>query len=441
MYKKKCTQLNDALIKIRDIFNKKVFYSGIANTFSVFSQFFIQIASVPLLINAFGIENYGIWILISTVPVYIALSDVGLINAATSDMAMAHAANNIKKAQIVFQTMSAIVIALFSFIVFLVFLIIFFTSSSDYIWTQSFLPHVYAIPLLTAHAALSMISALPVAAFRASGHYARGTLLFDIFTLLEACLVLATATLTQNLVWTAAAPLFCRALATPIIYLHMRRVLPCFQFGLKYFSFSEVRRLTPAAFGLAAIPIGLGVSLQGMALIIGAMLGPAAVALFVAARTASRAPIQIAGVVTRALVPEASAARGRYDLDAGRHYQKLNWLITLSILFPSAIIFGLYGVKIISIWTGGVVALSYAFTILMAGTIVAHGFWYLTTVMLTATHEHLFISKFIIPICIIGILFSGINIYIFGIIGAALGLLFIDILLSLILISRIYPKK
>ena len=63
----------------------------------------IQIGSVPLFIHFWGKLLYGEWLLISTVPSYFALSDLGFANAAGTEMTMRVARGDREGALKVFQ--------------------------------------------------------------------------------------------------------------------------------------------------------------------------------------------------------------------------------------------------------------------------------------------------------------------------------------------------
>ena len=54
----------------------------------------IQLGSVPLLLHAWGAARYGDWLLLSAIPIYLSLSDLGFGDASGSDMAMRVAAND-----------------------------------------------------------------------------------------------------------------------------------------------------------------------------------------------------------------------------------------------------------------------------------------------------------------------------------------------------------
>ncbi len=404
-----------------------------ANLFAICSQLLIQLISVPVLAHTLGLETYGIWLILSTIPTYLILSDVGLVTASTNDMAIRHAAGDEKGVVAVFQATSAVVIGLFSTVAVLSVVIVGLTLSVPGIWTAAARPHAWAAALLAGYASLCIISMLPVAALRATGHYARGTLMYDACTLVEALLTLGAAAVTRNLVIAAAAPLVFRALALPVIYWQMTRLQPHMYFAIPQSIGPEVRRLMPAALGVLAIPAGLALSLQGLSLVIGGVLGAAAVAAFVPVRTASRMAILVAGVAGRALIPEISGARGRGDAVAERRYWRINMVVTWGMLLPAGIGFALFGSQLVSIWTGGAVQPSQALVWVMAATIVIHGLWYLSAGLLTASHDHIAIAPHIVVVSALGLVVAWYLVPLLGLVGAALSLLLTDVVLAAVI--------
>src|SRR6266853_4248178 len=64
----------------------------------------VQVVSVPLLLHVWGAAKYGDWLLLSAIPSYLTLSDLGFGNASGSDMAMRVAANDRRGALETFQS-------------------------------------------------------------------------------------------------------------------------------------------------------------------------------------------------------------------------------------------------------------------------------------------------------------------------------------------------
>src|ERR1700693_4636189 len=54
----------------------------------------IQLGSVPIFLHAWGAAKYGDWLLLSAIPSYLSLSDLGFGDASGSDMCMRVAAGD-----------------------------------------------------------------------------------------------------------------------------------------------------------------------------------------------------------------------------------------------------------------------------------------------------------------------------------------------------------
>src|SRR5437868_10243316 len=64
----------------------------------------VQLGSVPVLLHAWGSAKYGDWLLLSAIPSYLTLSDLGFGNASGSEMPMQVAANDRQSALETFQS-------------------------------------------------------------------------------------------------------------------------------------------------------------------------------------------------------------------------------------------------------------------------------------------------------------------------------------------------
>src|ERR1700731_1725951 len=64
----------------------------------------IQLGSVPVFLHVWGAAKYGDWLLLSAIPSYLTLSDLGFGNASGSDMPMLVAANDHEGALRTFQS-------------------------------------------------------------------------------------------------------------------------------------------------------------------------------------------------------------------------------------------------------------------------------------------------------------------------------------------------
>src|ERR1700690_1814075 len=71
----------------------------------------IQLGSVPVLLHVWGAAKYGDWLLLSAVPSYLTLSDLGFGDASGSDMSMRVAADDRQGALQTFQSSWVLVTA------------------------------------------------------------------------------------------------------------------------------------------------------------------------------------------------------------------------------------------------------------------------------------------------------------------------------------------
>jgi O-antigen/teichoic acid export membrane protein len=414
---------------------------GVANLFAIISQIVIQLISVPIMIHAIGLNEYGIWLMLSTIPTYLVLSDLGLVTAATNEMTIRYASKDSQGVLTTFHSISFVIMLVFGVLSFLSIIFVGTISLIGDYWAGDFQLYAWSAVFLTIYASLCIISMLPVAVLRATGHYARGTLMYDVCTFVEAMLILVVATISKNLALAAAAPMIFRALALAVIYRQMRRFQPEIGFGRTSVQMNKVRQLLPAAVSVMAIPAGLAISLQGTSLVIGALIGSVAVATFSAVRTASRMAILLAGVVSRALIPELAAARGRNDTDAEDRYWRINGWSKWLMLVPASVLFGLLGARIVELWTNGAVSPPQSLIWLMSLTIAAHGSWYLNVTLLTASHDHIAVAPFVPITCLFGLAVATLLISPFGLLGAAASLFIVDATLALFVGSRVQLLK
>src|ERR1700751_6172445 len=58
-----------------------------AQAYSQVETLGIQLATIPLLIHAWGVSHYGVWLTLTAIPTYLAFSDFGFTFIAKNDMA------------------------------------------------------------------------------------------------------------------------------------------------------------------------------------------------------------------------------------------------------------------------------------------------------------------------------------------------------------------
>jgi hypothetical protein len=59
-----------------------------ANAYGQAITILIQLVSVPLYLHYWGKQLYGEWLILSAIPAYLALSDIGFASVTANDMTM-----------------------------------------------------------------------------------------------------------------------------------------------------------------------------------------------------------------------------------------------------------------------------------------------------------------------------------------------------------------
>jgi len=346
----------------------------------------LQILSVPVLVHLWGVPAYGEWLMITTIPTYFALSDLGFSDAATSDMTIAFARGERDRVVTTFQSvlLLALVIAAIALALAIPLAFAAHAGAGSAWWRANHL----TLLLMVAYSAAALCSRIVLSAHRSTGHYASGTLIYDFLQALEGFSALAVALADRGFASAAAAYLAWRLINIIVMLVMLRRWEPWLSIGFARARRAELKRLLWPALGAMAIPTALSINIQGMILVAGAMISPVAAATLGPVRTLSRIAIQIVGVVNRSTMPEFSAAASRHDVHGLRRLLELNLLAILVVLLPGALLFGFFGSRLVARWTAESIVPSPKFVALMAAAMVFNGLWYFTSNLLLAVNAH-----------------------------------------------------
>jgi O-antigen/teichoic acid export membrane protein len=290
--------------------------------------------------------------------------------------------------------------------------------------------------LLCGYALLSLQTDLITSGFRCEGGYALGLLLKNLLRLTETFVVTAMVVFSRSPVEAAAGYLVTRALGTAVMAAIMVRQSPWLRYGSSHARWGCSRRLLAPAVAYMAFPAGGALSLQGMVLVVGAVLGPIAVVTFSTMRTLTRFGFQIMESVKNSVWPELSAAYGMQNWPLARRLHRLACQASLwSSLLSVGFLF-IFGGRIIALWTHGRVTadtLTFRWLLLV---IVANSFWYTSSVVTVASNQHQRVAVFYLAGTALSLLLARLFMPYFGISGAAMALLAIDLVVGWYVLAR-----
>jgi O-antigen/teichoic acid export membrane protein len=385
----------------------------------------IQLGSVPILLHVWGVAKYGDWLLLSAIPSYLTLSDLGLGDASGSDMSMRVAAGDRKAALETFQSSWVFVTAVSSVILLLALIFVWWIPWQPWLKLSSVSSRQAAelISVLGAYVVLSQQNGIAESGYRSDGHFATGTFWMAILRFVEAAVAAIVAVLHGDLLAVASTYLLVRCVGTVGYALLLRRVSPWIHYGIGHARLKTIRQVAAPAFAFMAFPAGQALSFQGFTILIGAVLGPIAVVSFSTLRTLSRLNVQILTMIANTLWPELSRAFGEGDVHLARRLHRLAWQASLGLSLLGGALLWMSGPFIYRVWVHHNVSFNTTCFHVLLLVAVASSLWTMSSVILMSINVHSRIAAAYVAATAISLGLASLFIPVLGTTGAAIALL------------------
>ena len=406
-------------------FKSRLIKSLGANAFGQLVSVAIQLLNVPIFLHYWGVQMYGEWLILSAIPAYLNLSDIGFASVAGNDMTMRVAKGDEKGALEVYQSIWLLIsttsLAVGCFAGILAWLI-----PLNHHFSLSHIPAneiTLALCALLLYTLVSLQGGVLSAGFRASGNYAYGTVLNNIARLIEALVTIIVLATGGGVLIITLALLIGKCITTISLWLALGKRAAWLSHGYHAAKLSTIRQLYKPAIAFMAFPLGLALNIQGMTLVIGALLGPTAITIFSTYRTLTRLLIQVIGLLNQALWPEISRGYGAGDLVSVRKIHRQASAATFWVGLAGIMTLELFGTYIIGIWTHHTFTSNYQLLALLLIDVFLYNLWQSSLTVLIATNRHQTISITFILSAAFGLLLGNQFLPIFGLNGAAIALI------------------
>jgi O-antigen/teichoic acid export membrane protein len=360
-----------------------------ANAFGQAVNIFIQLASLPLFLHHWDVTTYGTWLMLSALPAYLSMADVGMVATAGNRMTMALGqgqaalANTVFQSALVFMLLTCSGLALLTLPTVLLAPIPGLDSGDERV----------ALAALLCGVLLALFGGLAEAIFKATGRYALGTTLGTLTRLLE-----WGGWMLGLLVWgsftaVAVAGLGARLLGVLLASVLSRQGSAGLHWGMAHAQGSEIRAMLAPALSFMLFPLANAISFQGITLLVGQQFGPAVVTLFNTYRTIARVAVQVTATFGHALWAEFSRLFGLGGATAVRAvYQRSMWMGVLLSLGLSGMLC-LAGPHLLRVWTHGAVGFDAGLMGLLLAYAAICGSWHVPRVLLMATNQHMNLAR------------------------------------------------
>ena len=369
---------------------QRVLHALAANAFGQVVTVLSQLLLTPLFFRYWGAGLYGEWLLLSSIPSYLTMADLGIGSAAGNEMTMRAGGADYMGAQQTFR--GALWVASMAGALALgLGLLLAMLASQLHMPRTELLQAGDAssiLLMLSCSVALGFWGGVVSAGFRAAGRNALGISLANGARLLEALGMASALLLDQGALALCGLALAIKAVTLAIQYFTLRRLCTWLVYPKAPADRTLARRLIAPSLAFVAFPLGNALALQGPILIIGHVLGAPAVAMFSTMRTLARLPIQIANAFNSSVWPEMSRAHGAGDAQLLRRLHRSTWCLTLVPVVVCGFGLAYLGEWIAHYWLGS--GAGYKPLVLNALVLITvlSAIWNASSVVLSATNTH-----------------------------------------------------
>ncbi len=361
-----------------------------ATALGPFVTMLVQLVSVPLFLHFWGSHLYGEWLIISAVPMYLSISDIGFGSVAGNDMAMRISAGDRPGALETFQSTWLLVAAISIIIAAAASFCIYLTPLPSWLQIRTIpVDQARLVLLLLSIYSLSVLQASTLlSGFRSDGKYPMGALATNLVRFTENAAVLGTLMLHAGPVRVALALASVRLVGTVAVSILLVANSPWLRFGYACATWQRIKDLAPPAFAFMAFPTGNALSIQGMTVLIGMLLGPVAVATFTPMRTLSRFPYQVIDSIKNAVWPELSSAYGAEKWDLARKLHRSSCQLAFWFALAAVVGLAIGGPWCFRLWTRGQVVMNVPCFDILLLVVVASSLWNTSSAVSVAANRH-----------------------------------------------------
>ena len=389
-----------------------------------------QLGAVPLFLHFWGVTKYGEWLVLSAIPSYLSFCELGFGDASGSDMTVRVAAGDRQGALCTFQSSWALLLVTSAIALLFGALTVGLIPWTAWLHlsTVSNRDAAWVVFLFGAYILAIQQTGVLESGYRCDGNYSAGTFYMNIFRLVETVGGVLVGIWTGSFVALVATYLLLRLPGIAWYRLLLKRYSPWLSMGFfRKAKWTRVKQLSKPALGFVVMPSANALSIQGFTVMIGVLLGPVSVAAFTTLRTLTRMNFQFVTTLGFTIWPELSSAFGSGNLLLARKLHRAAYRIGMTVSLLTSCALWVLGPFVYRLWMHNAIPFdSRCFNILILVTI-ANSNWYLSSVvpMSTNGHHRIALIYFAMAATSVALAYGLVNV--FGIVGAALSLLFVDL--------------
>lgn len=336
----------------------------------------VQLLTIPLLTQFWGAEGYGIWLMLLTVPTYIALSDLGFGTAAGVVVTRCSVVQDYDTALAAIHSTIAFVLTAV-----LVAAGVVFGYAGWLAWQGGAVAGfgageiALAVVFITAYAVVLSQMRIVTVIYSSTHKFAFGTVLAGTMVLLEGGALVWVVVSGGGIALAGFVYLSIRTCGYFLSAYLLKKQEPWVTIGVSLATKKVIRELANPSAAALGLTLATALILQGLVLALGVTAGAATVAIFGAARTLSRAPLQLSGMVLRPSLPELTRAITEGNRALERRLTRVNVAVALLVTIPFAVFLSFFGGALLTWVSGGVLVAPKTLFVVLALACVFNATW------------------------------------------------------------------
>lgn len=322
---------------------RKVFSFGIlVNAFTLLSNLLIP----PYLIESLGVDRYGVWLYIFSIPMSLTMLDGGISSAFSTEVYRLHSRGEVDKAAATFKTgirmLAAIVLILMSLLVIGAW--VFSRNEVNRAETS------WTLILLGVYALAGFFSELLNAPYKITGRFHLIQLIWLMTKAAELFVMLAVVRF-NSFVIMAASMLTVKVIASAGMWFHLQGFG---QFLLQgdWRVRAPVRHLIAPSLMYAVNPLIMFLALQLPVMIIGGTLSMTLVVAYTTIRTLARLSLQVGNQISISLYTEYTRVLGARNVEIVRRLYAKSNIVIFSLMVAWVVLGTVAGPEIYEAWIG-----------------------------------------------------------------------------------------
>ncbi|MCP5379737.1 MAG: lipopolysaccharide biosynthesis protein [Novosphingobium sp.] len=415
--------------RLHNAIQTRFFRNIVVGAYGQAIQLGAQLVLVPVMIAHWGLETYGVWLMLLAIPAYLTMADFGIASAAMNEMVALTAKGRNQRAAHLFRAVQRMQLLAISGVTALAALVVFGIQPTvlDSLSGVMQGDQRMVILLLVLYGLMALPRASIMAAFSASDRHAFGGYLFLSANLVEATATIALVIAGEGIRAIVIAYL---AIAIAVIILGLvllHRTAPWLrEKSHSRTSMRQLYRLARPAGAFMLLPAANATLFQGSSAMLGSAGGPASVPALTVPRTLTRLALQIATIVSAASIQRFTVANARNDHDRMTSLLAVNLGVIGIVVLPAALIMIAAGPQLIAAWTGGNLTVSRWLITPLAISVVLAGIWTVLANALISLNRHTSYAFSYLVLSLSGVAVGGLLASKFGALGMAWAVAAID---------------